>query len=165
MNKTIFLGAFVALLAAPVFAFDISEVQKNQSPLGAEFAQLDKNKDEKLSRAEAGKDTLFTSRNFAKADKSKDGKLNLDEFSKFKSADQQKKTAQALDDSAVTTKVKAKILATKGLKSYQISVETFKGEVILSGFVDSFEAKTKAGQVAASVRGVKSVKNSLEVKS
>lgn len=162
--RKIFLGAFVALLATPVLAFDINDVQKNQSPLGAEFAQLDDNKDEKLSRAEAGKDTLFTSQNFIKADKNKDGKLNLDEFSKFKSADQQKKTSQALDDSAVTTKVKAKILATKGLKSYQISVETFKGEVILSGFVDSAEAKVKAGQVAASVGGVKSVKNSLEVK-
>lgn len=164
MYQKIIISTLFALLAMPAFAFDISEVQKNQSPLAAEFTQLDDNKDEKLSRAEAGKDSLFTAQNFSKADKNKDGKLNLDEFSKFKSADQQKKTGQALDDSAVTTKVKSKIFATKGLKSYQISVETYKGEVILSGFVDSAEAKTKAGQVAASVSGVKSVKNSLEIK-
>lgn len=164
MKNKILLSSLFVLISTPALAFDISEVQKNQSPLAAEFAQLDDNKDEKLSRAEAGKDSLFTAQNFAKADKNKDGKLNLDEFSRFKSADQQKKTGQALDDSAVTTKVKSKIFATKGLKSYQISVETYKGEVILSGFVDSAEAKTKAGQVAASVSGVKSVKNSLEVK-
>jgi hyperosmotically inducible protein len=65
----------------------------------------------------------------------------------------------------ITTKAKAKILETKGLKSLQISVETHQGEVLLSGFVDSAEAKAKAEEVVSQIEGVKSVKNSLEVKS
>ena len=64
----------------------------------------------------------------------------------------------------ITTKAKAEILATKDLKSLQISVETYKGEVILSGFVDSEAAKTKAEAVVTKIEGVKSVKNSLVVR-
>ena len=65
----------------------------------------------------------------------------------------------------ITSKAKAEILGTEGLKSLQISVETHKGEVILSGFVDNEAAKTKAGEVVSKIEGVKTVKNSLEVKS
>ncbi len=70
-----------------------------------------------------------------------------------------------IDDSVITTKAKAKILATEHLKTLQISVETHLGEVILSGFVDSPMAKAKAEEVVLSIEGVKSVKNSLEVRS
>jgi osmotically-inducible protein OsmY len=50
------------------------------------------------------------------------------------------------------------------LKSFQISVETYKGTVQLSGFVNTQETKDKAGQIAGSVKGVQSVKNDLIVK-
>lgn len=70
-----------------------------------------------------------------------------------------------IDDSVITTKAKAKILATEHLKTLQISVETHLGEVILSGFVDSAMAKAKAEEVVLSIEGVKSVKNGLEVRS
>jgi osmotically-inducible protein OsmY len=50
------------------------------------------------------------------------------------------------------------------LKTFQISVESFKGEVQLSGFVNSSEAVTRAGEVARGVKGVVSVKNNLIVK-
>lgn len=69
-----------------------------------------------------------------------------------------------VDDSVITAKAKAKILGTKQLKSLQISVETRDGEVLLSGFVDSLAAKTKAEQVVSQIAGVKSVRNSLEIK-
>ncbi len=69
-----------------------------------------------------------------------------------------------VDDSVITTKAKAKILATKDLKTLQISVETRQGEVTLSGSVDSEAAKMKAEQVVSEIEGVKSVKNALEVK-
>lgn len=69
-----------------------------------------------------------------------------------------------IDDSVITTKAKAKILATKDLKTLQISVETRQGEVTLSGAVDSEAAKMKAEQVVSEIEGVKSVKNDLEVK-
>lgn len=69
-----------------------------------------------------------------------------------------------VDDAAITTKVKAAILAEPGLKTLQIGVETYKDVVQLSGFVDSAQAKTRAGQVAAGVPGVKSVRNDLVIK-
>jgi osmotically-inducible protein OsmY len=73
-------------------------------------------------------------------------------------------TGEYIDDSAITTKVKAAILDDPALKVFQINVETFKGEVQLSGFVDSAQAVKKAGEVARSVGGVKSVKNNLIAK-
>jgi osmotically-inducible protein OsmY len=73
-------------------------------------------------------------------------------------------TGEYVDDSTITSKVKAAIFDDPALKVFQINVETFKGEVQLSGFVDSAQAVKKAGEVARSVGGVKSVKNNLIVK-
>ena len=73
-------------------------------------------------------------------------------------------SGQYVDDSVLTTKVKAAVLEDPALKVLQINVETFKGVVQLSGFVDSAQNKSKAGEVAAGVKGVKSVKNDLVVK-
>ena len=73
-------------------------------------------------------------------------------------------TGEYLDDSAITTKVKAAIFNDPALKVFQINVETFKGEVQLSGYVDSAQHVEKAGEVARKVGGVKSVKNNLIVK-
>jgi len=73
-------------------------------------------------------------------------------------------TGEYVDDAAITTKVKAAILNEPTLKVFQINVETFKGEVQLSGFVDAAQSVKKAGEVARGVKGVKSVKNSLIVK-
>jgi hypothetical protein len=73
-------------------------------------------------------------------------------------------SGQYLDDSAITTRVKAAIFDDPSLKVLQINVETFKGEVQLSGFVDSAQSVRRAGEVARGVQGVKSVKNDLIVK-
>lgn len=73
-------------------------------------------------------------------------------------------TGEYLDDSAITAKVKAAIFNESTLKVFQINVETFKGEVQLSGFVDSAASVKKAGEVARGVNGVRSVKNNLIVK-
>ena len=73
-------------------------------------------------------------------------------------------TGEYIDDSAITTKVKAAIFNEPSLKVFQINVETFKGDVQLSGFVDSARSVSKAGEVARSVQGVRSVRNNLIVK-
>lgn len=73
-------------------------------------------------------------------------------------------TGQYVDDSVITTKVKAGILHEPGLKSAEINVETFKGVVQLSGFVANPSSISKAGEVASSINGVKSVQNDLHVK-
>jgi osmotically-inducible protein OsmY len=67
-------------------------------------------------------------------------------------------------DSYITTKVKSLLAEDSFLKSFEISVKTLKGDVQLSGTVDSQKAVDKAGEIAKSVKGVKSVKNNLTVK-
>jgi osmotically-inducible protein OsmY len=73
-------------------------------------------------------------------------------------------TGQFVDDSIITTKVKAAIFEEPTLKTLQITVETYKGVVQLSGFVDSTQSVKKAGEVAGNVAGVVSVQNDLIVK-
>ena len=73
-------------------------------------------------------------------------------------------TGEYVDDSVITTKVKALLAEDDFLKSFQISVETYKGRVQLSGFVNSQDAANRAGQIVRSVKGVRSVKNNLIVK-
>jgi len=73
-------------------------------------------------------------------------------------------TGEYVDDSVITTKVKSLLANDDFFKSFQISVETYKGIVQLSGFVNSQQAVDKAGEIVRSVQGVKSVKNNLIVK-
>ena len=76
----------------------------------------------------------------------------------------QSSAGEYVDDSVITTKVKSLLAADDFLKSFQIGVESFKGEVQLSGFVNSQKAVNKAVEITRSVQGVTSVKNSLVVK-
>ncbi|AWV05491.1 transporter (plasmid) [Burkholderia sp. JP2-270] len=73
-------------------------------------------------------------------------------------------TGEYVDDSVITTKVKAAVLNEPSLKSAEINVETFKGVVQLSGFVRSQADIDKAVEVARRVGGVKSVKNAMRLK-
>ncbi len=73
-------------------------------------------------------------------------------------------TGEYIDDSLITAKVKAALVADPELKATEINVETFKGTVQLSGFVDTREHVQKAVTVARDVRGVKEVKNAMAVK-
>src|SRR4030065_1877713 len=70
-------------------------------------------------------------------------------------------TGENIDDSVITTKVKAEIFSEPTLKVFQINVETFKGEVQLSGFVDSAQIANKAGEGARSGGGVTSGETTL----
>ena len=76
----------------------------------------------------------------------------------------QEGTGEYIDDSVITTKVKAAILDEPTLKVAEINVETFKGVVQLSGFVSSQAAANKATEVARGGRCVKSVKNDMRIK-
>jgi osmotically-inducible protein OsmY len=73
-------------------------------------------------------------------------------------------TGQYVDDTVITTRVKAALLNEPALKSFQISVKTYKDVVQLSGFVDSSQAARLAGKVAEGVEGVRNVRNDLIVK-
>lgn len=69
-----------------------------------------------------------------------------------------------IEDSVITAKVKTAIFAEDSLKSSEVNVETFKGVVQLSGFVNSQADILKAVAVARDVGGVKSVKNDMQLK-
>ena len=73
-------------------------------------------------------------------------------------------TGEYVDDTVVTTKVKAAILNEPTLKSAEINVETFKGRVQLSGFVGSADDISRAVSVARQVKGVNSVANDMRLK-
>ena len=79
------------------------------------------------------------------------------------STPKQEGTGEYIDDSVITAKIKTQLATDDFLKSFQIGVESRKGIVQLSGFVDSQKAIEKAGQIARGVEGVKSVKNDLIV--
>lgn len=73
-------------------------------------------------------------------------------------------TGEYVDDSVITTKVKAALFDEPNLRSGQINVETFKGVVQLSGFVSTQADINRAVQVTRSVKGVESVKNDMRLK-
>lgn len=78
---------------------------------------------------------------------------------------QSAKAGVAIDDTEITTKVKAAIFAEPGLKTLQISVDTVKGIVTISGSVDSQSVSNRAKELASAVAGVNDVENRLVVKS
>ena len=73
-------------------------------------------------------------------------------------------TGEYVDDTVITSKVKAAFVNESTLSSAEINVESFKGVVQLSGFVNSNADITKAVSVARSISGVKSVKNDMRLK-
>jgi len=80
------------------------------------------------------------------------------------STSKQEGTGEYVDDTVITTKVKAAIFNEPTLKSAEINVETFKGVVQLSGFVNSQADIDKAVSLARSVKGAVSVKNDMRLK-
>jgi len=81
-----------------------------------------------------------------------------------KLGEQGNKAGVAIDDAEITAKVKAAIFAEPGLKTLQISVDTVKGVVTLTGSVDSQPSSDRAKALAGAVAGVKMVENRLVLK-
>lgn len=73
-------------------------------------------------------------------------------------------TGEYLDDTVITAKVKASLFNEPTLKASEINVETYKGDVQLSGFVADPTDAVKAVEIARGVKGVTSVKNDVRVK-
>lgn len=78
--------------------------------------------------------------------------------------DTRQSTGQYIDDSAITAKVKSKLLSDDEVSGLAVEVETYKGVVQLSGFVDSNDEKRRAENLAEDVPGVRNVQNDLQVK-
>ena len=140
-------------------------VQDDRYTLETKFKKLDTDSNALLSQAEFSNDKFFTKGHFVKADTNDDGKLNQQEYVYYKSGAQKQAVKRVASDSVITTKAKAELLRERDFKSTQISVKTYNGAVILSGFVDDEISKLKAETIVSKIDGVKSVKNSLVVKS
>lgn len=73
-------------------------------------------------------------------------------------------TGEYIDDAAITTRVKSAFAADPQVKATEVQVETYKGTVQLSGFVDSSESAARAAQLARDIPGVRQVQNSMVIK-
>ena len=73
----------------------------------------------------------------------------------------QKSAGEVVDDNTVNASVKAKLVEVKDVPSMQVNVETYKGVVLLSGFVETQAQKDAAGKAAKDVSGVKKVHNGI----
>ena len=69
-----------------------------------------------------------------------------------------------IDDAAITTSVKARFVENKDVDATSIKVETLNGTVMLSGFAKNQTERMAAEDIAAKVKGVKSVRNSIAVR-
>ena len=131
-------------------------------PHADDFATLDTDHDGYLSKSEAAR-TGF-GRALEQGDTNHDGRLDRDEYIKAGSIHDRIRVAAYVEDSVITAKVKAKLLAEERLKGFQIGVETDHGRVLLSGFVDSPKLRQRALQIASKVEGVLDVRNAIVVR-
>jgi len=76
----------------------------------------------------------------------------------------QETTGAYIDDAAISTQVKAKMVEDKNVDAAAIKVDTLNGEVMLSGFAKNATEKNTAESIAMKVHGVKSVKNQIVVR-
>ncbi|HSH98348.1 MAG: BON domain-containing protein [Methylophilaceae bacterium] len=158
------VAAVMVVLSFQETAIGASSTTGNtDAPANSAFEKLDANHDGKLNIEEVAPDKDLTE-NFVKVDANQDGAIQVDEFNSYKSANDQKQIVAFLDDSALTAKIKAELVKDNGIKGLNISVETHKGEVILSGFVENNIQIRRAIDIATSVQGVQSVKNGLLIK-
>lgn len=163
-QAAIFGGLLATTITLNAFAFDLDEVQNGDKPYLQQFNSLDKNANDVLNWSEAKADKGVKEKDFKAYDTDQDGTLTYDEYAELKTKTGQKAIKVAMSDSWITTKVKARLLEEEALKSLKISVETHKGQVLLSGFVSDSTLKSKAEELVSSVEGVKSVKNAIVVK-
>jgi hyperosmotically inducible protein len=146
------------LLSAAALAQNTGEATTLPGPR-ADFVALDRNRDGYISKVEALANQEVHKR-FAAFDADKDGRLSEAEYA-LAMEDNDKRILQ---DSVITARVKAALLAEKGIPSLAISVETYEGRVQLSGFVKAPDIVSRAGRVTAGVSGVRTVHNNIAVR-
>ena len=148
-----------ALYAAP----HASAAEAAAKPDDPRFVKLDRNRDGVLTMDEV-RHIRDYARAFLEADENRDAKLDQAEFVKAEAIHDRITAGKYVEDSVITTKVKAALLKEPELKSLKVSVETLHGEVLLSGFVQDESQRQKAMKAAVAVNGVTSVKDALVVR-
>jgi hyperosmotically inducible protein len=156
------IAGVLAVAALPCGAADAAGADKRAA--SAEFRQLDANRDGYVSRDEARSIKGFE-KAFQQADDNRDGRLDADEFVKAQAVHDRVRAGRYVEDSVITARVKAALLGDPVVSAFAVSVETYKGIVRLSGFVKDLAQARRAGEIAAGVEGVLTVRNALAVKS
>jgi hypothetical protein len=124
-----------------------------------DFVALDRNRDGYISKVEALANPEVHKR-FAAFDHDRDARLSEAEHA----AAMEDNHKRILADAIITARVKAALLAQKGIPSLSISVETYESSVQLSGFVRAPDIVSRAGRVTAGVSGVRTVHNNISVR-
>jgi hypothetical protein len=124
-----------------------------------DFEALDSNADGMLSRPEVAANPELV-RRFAQFDADKDRRWSRSEHA----AAREDNDRRAVRDAALTARVKAALVAERGIRSTAISVDAYEGEVQLSGFVPAPDMASRAGRITAGVSGVRMVHNNLLVR-
>ena len=163
-NQSMHRRFAAALAAALIGAAGAVQAAETDARVDAEFRKLDTDRDGYLSREEAKKIRGFD-RAFTEADDNRDGKLDAAEFTKAQAVHARFAAGGYFEDSFITAKIKAALLKDPAVSALAVSVETRKGTVVLSGFVESDNQMRRAAEIAAGVQGVVTVKNGLIVKS
>jgi hyperosmotically inducible periplasmic protein len=127
------------------------------------FRKLDTDHDGFVSRAEASREKSFL-KAFDQADGYRRGRLNPEQFVEAETIYDRMLAAAYIDDSVITAKLKAELVKDPLVSALEVGVETYDGQVLLSGFVDSREQMRRAERIAFSVRGVRMVRNNLQLK-
>lgn len=149
----------LAFLASGAAAYAQGPGEPGGGPRAAEFAALDRNRDGYVTRIEAlGEQEIH--KRFAQFDADKDRQLSLGEY--LAAREDIDKRAQR--DAALTARVRAALIAERGIPWTGISVETYEGGVELTGFVPAPDMVSRAGRITAGVSGVRTVYNNLAVK-
>jgi hyperosmotically inducible protein len=149
------LTLLLMLLSVGAYAQYTGEVSAPR----ADFLALDRNRDGYISKVEALANPEVQKR-FAVFDADKDGRLSEAEYAAAME-DNEKRIVQ---DAIITARVKAALLAERGIPSLSISVETYEGRVLLGGFVKAPDIVSRAGRVSAGVSGVRTVDNNITVR-
>ena len=147
-----------ALLASSAAAY-AQRGEPGGGPRAAQFSALDRNRDGYVTRIEALADQEIHKR-FAQFDADKDRQLSLAEYL----AAREDIDKRAQQDALLTARVKAALIAERGIPWTAISIDTYEGGVQLSGFVPAPDLASRAGRVTAGVNGVRTVHNNLLVK-
>jgi hypothetical protein len=149
----------VASISASAATFGQGSGEPGGGARAAEFAALDRNRDSYVTRIEALADPEIYKR-FVQFDANNDRQLSLAEYL----AAREDNDKRAQQDAALAARVKAALIAERGIPSRSISVDSYEGRVQLSGFVPSPDMASRAGRVTAGVSGVRTVHNNIVVK-
>ena len=127
------------------------------------FRSLDANRDGFLEKSEVSRIRGYAAA-FDKADANRDRRLGLEEFVEAEAIHDRQQVAAYVSDAALTAKVKTALLREPDLNAMDVNVETDKGRVQLSGWVENAAQHNKALRVASRVEGVKEVRDSMSIK-